>query len=265
MLKTVTLTDDARAVLVRAAIDPNLVALPAGQLERPVYDAVAKFLTALGGKWNRAAQGFHFPDGTADVRAAIDAGAAVDQKKTMEQFFTPEAVAERMADMAGIRSGSRVLEPSAGAGALVRAALARGADVDAVELDDKLWANLALIGTNQRFRAFHADFLKWTPLPLIPGNDPVIYDFVMMNPPFSRGQDMHHVLRAFEILRPGGTLVAIMSPHWAFATDGQSNAFRVALSRLGDDNYDWEELPPGTFKESGTSVNTGILTMVKPL
>lgn len=261
MLKTVTLTDDARAVLTRAMIDPNLVTLQAEKLERPVYEAVAKFLEALGGKWNRPAQGFFFPNGTGDIAAAIDAGNAVDQKKTMEQFFTPEAVANKMAAMAGVHAGSRVLEPSAGGGALVRAALARGADVDAVEEDEALWAKLVQTETSQRFRAFRCDFIKWTPLPLVPGDQAVIYDIVLMNPPFSRGQDMMHVGRAYNMLRPGGTLVAIMSPHWTFANDGISRNFRDLVEQHSGR---WEELPAGTFKESGTSVNTGILIMVKP-
>ena len=35
------------------------------------------------------------------------------------------------------------------------------------------------------------------------------YSRVIMNPPFSHGQDIRHILRAFSLLRPGGVLVAV--------------------------------------------------------
>lgn len=86
-------------------------------------------------------------------------------------------------------------------------------------------------------------------------------DRVVMNPPFSAGQDMAHVTRAFELLNPGGRLVSIMSPHWTFAADKRSIAFRAWQSGLGGD---WTALPQGAFSGSGTGVSSGILVLDKP-
>ncbi|EGO7830391.1 class I SAM-dependent methyltransferase, partial [Escherichia coli] len=45
------------------------------------------------------------------------------------------------------------------------------------------------------------DFMEWQPAQY--------YSRVIMNPPFSHGQDIRHILRAFSLLRPGGVLVAV--------------------------------------------------------
>ncbi len=97
--------------------------------------------------------------------------------------------------------------------------------------------------------------MEWQP---DPNSDPI--DAVIMNPPFSKGQDMAHVSRALEFLRPGGTLVAIMPPTWR--TSGR-NAAAAFIGKISDHSYDWIDLPEGSFREADTSVNTGILTIHK--
>ena len=53
---------------------------------------------------------------------AVETGAVVDAKKTLQFFETPADLAARMVDLAQIAPGNRVLEPSAGFGRIVRAA-----------------------------------------------------------------------------------------------------------------------------------------------
>ncbi|MNW66198.1 hypothetical protein D3C74_446450 [compost metagenome] len=62
-----------------------------------------------------------------------------------------------------------------------------------------------------------------------------------MNPPFEKGKDVDHVLKAYECLKDGGKLIAIMSPHWTFASDSKSIHFR---NWLNDKGY-YEKLPEG--------------------
>ncbi len=87
----------------------------------------------------------------------------------------------------------------------------------------------------------------------------------MMNPPFSRNQDIRHVMRALDFLRPGGRLVAIMSPHFTFAQDALSRTFRKLIGYpdssaqgVGADQIvadaTVEMLPAGTFTAEGTNV-----------
>ncbi|MNJ04833.1 hypothetical protein D3C73_1657790 [compost metagenome] len=50
-----------------------------------------------------------------------------------------------------------------------------------------------------------------------------------------------------------------MSPHWTFANDTKSIQFR---NWLNDKGY-YEKLPEGSFKESGTGVNTVLVVIEK--
>ena len=259
MSKRVNITPEVHDVLSRATVvgtaERPVVQLPPGQLPRDLYVATDKVLKALGGKGNRGQNGHVFDRPVeGQLAEALQNGVAVNEAKVAEQFFTPMAVAHQVVERAGITGADHVLEPSAGAGALVQAVVERhaAAVITAVEKDPRL---AALLRDSWGTRAIvdEADFLSWTP-----SLRPI--DRVVMNPPFSRGQDMEHVTRALQLLRTGGTLVAIMSPHWRFADDQRSKAFRHMANHHA---YLWEPLPAATFRESGTDVNTGILTLTK--
>lgn len=255
-LRTVQIGPEVRDVLERSIIVDAVIRLPAGQLERPLYEAVDKALRAMGGKWDRRCAGHVFPKSPAVALAeALGDGWVVDRKRTLEQFWTPPEVAGAMFDLAGDVEGTDVLEPSAGNGCLLFEIIGRGGLPVAVEIDQGEALQLES-ETEGKVPISCADFMAWTPRPPY---TPTAFDFVIMNPPFSRGQDMAHVRRAFDFLKPGGVLVSVMSPHWTFATDQASNDFRVMLSRMPDDQYDWGELPAGSFKREGTGVNCGLL------
>lgn len=257
MPKQVTISPEVRDVLQRGAwADEGTFHLPDGQLERPLYEATDKVLRALGGKWDRKARGHRFgADQRQALEDALNSGVAVDQKRTLEQFFTPADLAGRLVGMLEISEGVHVLEPSAGNGRLIWEALARGATVTAVEIDNSLCAELAKVpGHHGDLFIFLGDFLEWTPV------SPRPIDAVLMNPPFGRGADMAHVTHALGFLRPGGVLASIMSPHWTFASDRQAQEFRGLMN---DHSHDWTPLPEGSFRASDTGVNTGILTIRK--
>lgn len=223
------------------AINGNHLTITA-QLDRKLYVAVNKVLEALGGKWNRSAQAHVFADDPTDViDAAILTGAYTDERKQFDVFLTPPAVADLVVDLADIRIGMKVLEPSAGEGALATRAAAAGAEVVTYELRD-------ITGVPP------TDFLTVSPA--------AIYDRVVMNPPFSRQQDMVHVTHAWEFVKPGGRLVAIMSPAFQFRQSSKAAAFRSLLDSV---DHEITPLPDGSFRESGTNVSTVIVTMDKEL
>lgn len=254
-MKKVELSAEARAVLEKATIEPLYLMLPNGQLDRKLYVEIDAFLKASGGKWDRKHQGHYFASGTDSLAAAIASGSVEDRKKTYEQFFTPADLAGQLVAMLDIRAGHSVLEPSAGNGRLIWEALERGASITAIEVDPDLYSDL--FGQKTRYPALDvvcADFMA-IPAP------PFQFDRVIMNPPFSRGQDMDHVRRAFGFLKPGGRLGAIMSPHWTFASDKRSQEFRQWSDALGGV---WTMNTDGAFRSSGTDVRTGILLIEKP-
>lgn len=255
-IKKVEISADVEAVLRAGSWRGPVFILPDGQLARPLYVAVDKVLKALGGKWNKGAGGHAFADDkAAELLAALDAGAIIDTKKTLEQFFTPPWLAKKLAAALNPKPGSLVLEPSAGGGALVVAALDRDCLVHAIEIDRGLWGNLLIMAEGRSgLVALLADFTKFES-PLGP-----IYDAVIMNPPFGNGADMAHVRRAFGMLRTDGRLGAIMSPHWTFAENAAAREFRDWVTGLiaAGEAY-WTEIEGGAFRESGTMVRTGML------
>ena len=170
------------------------------------------------------------------------------QVVTANQLFpTPDATAARMAQLANVRPGMRVLEPSAGTGAILRAIdKARGyvdereppCEVVAVEVNPTLTRSLDAAGLCAR--VVSADFLDCN-------GDLGKFDRIIMNPPFERGADIAHILHARAMLKPGGRLVAICA-----------NGPRQA-EKLKPLAATWEELPEGTF--AGTGVRTVLLSI----
>lgn len=260
MPKKVDITPDVRAVLERGSWQGATYILPPGQLARDLYQAVNKVLVALGGKWDRRSGGhlFQNPDQNKALRDALISGTAIDQKRTMEQFFTPPAIARQLVDMMGLPHAGidHVLEPSAGDGALVQALNEIAVPfVTMIEADrDLATGPLAAMIASDRRLIWH-DFLSWR----VPDGFPPI-DAVAMNPPFGNGADIDHVTKAFSLLRPGGVLGAIMSPHWTFASNAKAKGF---CSLIADYCGKWHPLPEGSFRPSGTGVNTGILIITK--
>lgn len=82
------------------------------------------------------------------------------------------------------------------------------------------------------------------------------YDLVLMNPPFDRERDIDHVMHAAKFLKPSGKLVAIMSAGTEFRETRKANAFRDFIESKHGGFFD---LPAGSFKESGTNVNTVVV------
>lgn len=165
-------------------------------------------------------------------------------------FPTPAAIVADMIAAADMPENVAfdVLEPEGGSGAIldqVRAArpLAR---LTTYERHASLREVLSLKG----YELAGSDFLDARPA--------ASFDFVLMNPPFEKSQDIEHVLHAFDFLKPGGRLVAIMSPGPFFRSDRTAQDFRLWFDSVGGRKVD---IPAGAFKESGTGVATVMVTI----
>jgi len=244
------------------------VKLPAGKLDRSVYTEVDKILKAIGGKWSRGA-GVHLfardprPDfETITKGAPVEVERIVTAKKTFQAFYTPAAVADRLVQIAAELSDdlpARFLEPSAGDGAIVKAILRANPLVHVTSVETR-FGHSGFVATFPG-----VDFLTTGPSSL------GTFDAVIMNPPFTKGQDVQHVLHAWDFVRPGGVLVAIVSPAFRSRAFGLTTAKALKWNRFRRLNTDRQlrggveiDLPAGTFKESGTNVAPVIVGWVKP-
>jgi phospholipid N-methyltransferase len=177
------------------------------------------------------------------VKEALKAGVQVAVAPQL--FPTPPALAARMVEMAGIEAGDRVLEPSAGTGNLAKAirSAVPCAHLDLIEIDPRLCSILKASG----FEVSCCDFLAAS-MPVCPDSEEG-HDCVLMNPPFSRGQDVAHILHALKFLKPGGRLVALCA-----AGPRQQAELRPLATT-------WEELPGDTFASQGTNVRAALMVV----
>lgn len=222
------------------------------QLDRKQYEAINKVLEACGGKWNRTAKAHVFSEDPTDVLDTVMlTGEVANKKKDLDQFDSPQDVIDIILDRAGIEDmmdAPETLEPSAGVGMLATAAAERGAVVTCIELDPKRCDVLRENPTVHK--VIQEDFLNVEPIRE--------YSLIVMNPPFSRQQDIDHVMHAVKFLDHGGTIVAVMSAGVMFRENRKAVQFREAVIGWGGT---FEKLPEKAFASSGTNVNTVLLKM----
>jgi hypothetical protein len=172
-------------------------------------------------------------------------------------FFTPYPLAVAMRAIGGVFAGDRILEPSAGHGALVRF-LPSHVTVDMIERRrDNAEELVRLFGKKEGHLITEGDFLELSPEL---GGD---YDTILMNPPFEREAgigplDVAHVRRAYELLAEGGRLVAIMGEGAFFREQHHEVAFRDWLDEKGATVV---KLPENVFKNSGTGVRARLVVI----
>jgi phospholipid N-methyltransferase len=148
-------------------------------------------------------------------------------------FVTPPDIAKRMVKY--LSPESLVLEPSAGTGNLIHALIEYGhpiTNILAIERSYEIWKALKtrffdLPGHNQ-------DFLEYNQKK---------FDFIITNPPFSRGSAKKHIQKSQSLLNPGGVLIALVP---------------VTL----DIGNQLETLPSGAFE--ATAVSTKLIEYIKP-
>lgn len=154
-------------------------------------------------------------------------------------FQTPRHIAAQLVDLLDVSEGQRILEPSAGLGRLLDA-LPSGVELVAVDISPDCCRALQ---TRPGLAVHEGDFPSFDPSQL------GTFDRVAMNPPFTMRSDIRHVMHAIKFLKPGGLLASVV-----MATDHRRQAFR---------GWEWHDLPPGTFKEANTGVDTAIVVFQK--
>lgn len=170
--------------------------------------------------------------------------------KDLQYYPTPVAVAERLVAELNIQPGQRVLEPSCGCGIILDALAKAGARCLGIEVD----FGRAQEAMNKGHSVHIANFLE-----TVPTGD---FDYVAMNPPFYGKHYQKHVEHALKFLKTGGKLVAIL-PVTAYTDHGFASDEWMKEHNARSDRWagPWKDLPIGSFTESGTNINTTILTL----
>lgn len=239
------------SILDQCIVNENFLYLPNIQLDRITYEAVDKVLKLMGGKWNRKLRCHVFDhDISEEFESVLLTGEVSNHKKDFQFFPTPKPLAEYLCDLAEINSESIVLEPSCGKGNIADAVWKRSPNtLIGIDLDTTL-----------------ADSLKDKPYKITLGVNFLAYDpeskfnRIVMNPPFSKHQDIDHIYKAYQVLVPGGIMVSVVCENAFWNSDKKSDMFRHWLNNV---NASVEKTNDGAFKESGTMVRTRIIKIRK--
>ena len=230
------------------SVDGNVIKITGPILDRANYNQVKKLLESRGGKWKGSSvSGFVFDsDVTAtEVITSICCGDLENKKQRFQFFATPDELADRMVEKLNINileeRPVRILEPSAGKGALICAIHRKFPEltVDAYEINPDCFESLKNI---RGVRLNEKDFLS-APAGLI-------YDYIIANPPFAKNADIKHFRKMYEMLKYGGRLVCILSERAIDCKFRQCVEFSTWLRGLNVISLD--KLPAGTFRTSGT-------------
>lgn len=242
-------------ILKQCTIEGNVVKLPEGQLERKLYQDVAKALELIGGKWKgKPVMGFVFKEDPTDLLAEIAGGEKRNLKKEYQFFETPAIVADLMVSKLGdVRLEYELLEPSAGQGALVDAFRRAHPHRCKLTLIEMMPLNCSIL----RKKGYDCDIIETDFLQFNAGKK---YSRILANPPFAKNQDIDHIRKMYSLLAEGGTLVTLCSPHFIHSSGRKETDFDAWLDEIG---ASIEILPSGTFKESGTNIETVLLTINK--
>lgn len=235
------------------------------------FSAMKEIFKMLGGRYVNVNTGFVFNSPFAETKQALEALSRerdIGKKVNNLNFFpTPKSVSNTMMDMLDnsfilSRERVRILEPSAGTGALIDALLERfeGTRMDIVLLEKDPLRSLMLR------KKYHdvpfitvktTDFLEETPQEL------GAFDVVLMNPPFEKYHWVTHLNHAKEFLSSEDySAVISVTPH---ITIHMNKALNPLMNDMIVGNIDYHVNDRNAFNnpdvpaKQRTMINTDIL------
>ena len=188
------------------------------------------------------------------------------QQQVWSYFPTPPAVIRYLLTQARLQDGLRILEPSAGKGAIAQKIHEHwDCTLHCIEQNRDFNEILQLKG----FTVIGQDFMQLTPQPH--------YDRVIANPPFDR--QMTHIPRMYQWLRPGGLLVTVanacfLEPNKARFKDpkyagerSRGGLYHRLFTWLKTTNATVMRLPKGSFSNASrtTQVDTVMIVASKTI
>ena len=162
--------------------------------------------------------------------------------KDLQFYHTPEKAVSFLLRDIYIRDEDVILEPSAGEGHIIDGIMKENnkATVHGIEVDYDRTQKCKEKG----YKVACHNFLDVNAKP--------VYDKVIMNPPFYGKHYAKHIEHALKFLKDDGVLFAIL-PITAKTDHGLLDKYKPS----------WYDLPVGSFKESGTNINTTVVKIFK--
>ncbi len=240
-------------ILQRCTFKDNVLYLPQLQLNKKSYATVKQWVEEAGGKWTGGkVQGFTFGFDATRVASILLTGKRCNLAQEFQFFETPTEIADWLVSLVGeLGVGMRVLEPSAGRGAIIKA-IHRVCPEVMVDCYELMPENRQVLSTMDNVRIVGEDFCR--------EEYSSEYDCIVANPPFSKNQDIRHVKQMYAWLKPYGVVAAITSTHWMMGQEKACADFREWLKKVDAHTY---EIGEGQFASSGTKVNTMAIVITK--
>lgn len=247
----------SQEIINQCTVEGLTVKLPDIKLDRSVYMQVSNILNKIGGTWKGGKiQGFVFEQDPSIMLSDIQSGIKRDIKSEYQFYSTDSKLADEMVELLGsIKPNQKILEPSAGDGALVQAItrITYGVTIDCFEIME---LNRKKLRAFERVNLIGENFLDAEDKPELQNS----YDFIIANPPFSNNQDIDHIKLMYKLLKPKGKMVSIASKHWLISKNKKEVDFKNWLEDVG---AIFKEIPSGAFRKSGTMVATTMIIIDK--
>lgn len=165
---------------------------------KAIEKQVEAVLQSIGGIYRD--KNWHFDYDPAPVIGQIICEARIPDVRAYQYYPTPEVIARDAVDLAAVDApeiGSW-LEPSAGTGAIADL-FPQDACKTVIEVSD---LRCTVLKQKNYDAVICADFMAY--------DQSAIFDRIVMNPPYSEGRWQAHTEKAFQLLKRGGRLVAIL-------------------------------------------------------
>ena len=251
--KAMKLTNEQIAILKDGKIEDNRFYLQ-WQLDRKQYTSINEVLETIGLKWTRGKKAHIIEWFTQEelenaINDVVETGEVETLKETIKKFQfypTPKEVARYLVKLAELKPWDKVLEPSAWMWDILWE-IPRFIVCTAIELDEKKYNHIEQQLCYKDDEIINMDFLEYKEK---------TFDKIIANPPFSKSQDVIHIIHMYELLNEWWIIVSVAS-----------SSIRTRQGRLYDElqslNPEYYYLPEGSFKESGTMVDTVIVKITK--
>lgn len=248
MSEIVKLSEFWKKVLQESEIIENKLFLKT-QMDRKQYVELNKVLELLWWKRNRKEK-CHIFD-TDNLQEAIDEVCdtmeIIDIKVLYQQYYTPQLLAKRLVELANPQDNEVVLEPSAWMWNIIQE-IKNYKRIIAIDIDSNNCNSIKTNLWNEDITVFNIDYMDYC--------DDAVANKIIMNPPFTKSQDVKHILKAYKNLCEWWRIVSIAS------SSIQTRQWKL-YDELKELNPEFIEIEEWAFKESGTMVNSVIVLIDK--